>query len=49
VAKAIEEVISDIGATSIRDMGKVMASLKETYTGQMDFGKAGAKIKSLLG
>ena len=30
VAKAIEEVISDIGATSIRDMGKVMASLKET-------------------
>jgi hypothetical protein len=49
VAKAIEEVISDIGATSIRDMGKVMASLKETYTGQMDFGQVGAKIKSLLG
>ena len=49
VAKAIEAVISDIGATSIRDMGKVMASLKETYTGQMDFGKVGAKIKSLLG
>ena len=49
VAKAIEEVISDIGATSIIDMGKVMASLKETYTGQMDFGQVGAKIKSLLG
>ena len=49
VAKAIEDVISDIGATSIRDMGKVMASLKETYTGQMDFGQVGAKIKSLLG
>ena len=49
VAKAIEEVISDIGATSIRDMGQVMASLKETYTGQMDFGQVGAKIKSLLG
>jgi hypothetical protein len=49
VAKAIEEVISDIGATSIRDMGKVMASLKENYTGQMDFGQVGAKIKSLLG
>ena len=49
VAKAIEEVISVIGATSIRDMGKVMASLKETYTGQMDFGQVGAKIKSLLG
>ena len=49
VAKVIEEVISDIGATSIIDMGKVMASLKETYTGQMDFGQVGAKIKSLLG
>ena len=49
VAKVVEEVISDIGATSIRDMGKVMASLKETYTGQMDFGQGGAKIKSLLG
>jgi len=49
VAKVVEEVISDIGATSIRDMGKVMASLKETYTGQMDFGQVGAKIKSLLG
>jgi hypothetical protein len=49
VAKAIDEVISDIGATSIRDMGKVMASLKENYTGQMDFGQVGAKIKSLLG
>ena len=49
VAKAIEAVISDIGATSIRDMGKVMASLKETYTGQMDFGQVGAQIKSLLG
>ena len=49
VAKAIEEVISDIGATSIRDMGKVMASLKKTYTGKMDFGQVGAKVKSLLG
>ena len=49
VAKAIQKVISSVGATSIRDMGKVMASLKEKYTGQMDFGKAGATIKKLLG
>ena len=49
VAKAIRKVISSVGATSIRDMGKVMASLKEKYTGQMDFGKAGATIKKLLG
>ena len=49
VANAIQKVISSVGATSIRDMGKVMASLKEKYTGQMDFGKAGATIKKILG
>jgi len=49
VANAIQKVISLVGATSIRDMGKVMASLKEKYTGQMDFGKAGATIKKILG
>lgn len=49
VANAIQKVISSVGATSIRDMGKVMASLKEKYTGQMDFGKAGASIKKILG
>jgi uncharacterized protein YqeY len=49
VAKAIQKIISSVGATSIRDMGKVMTSLKEKYTGQMDFGKAGATIKKILG
>ena len=49
VAKAIQKIISSVGATSIRDMGRVMASLKEKYTGQMDFGKAGATIKKILG
>ena len=49
VANAIQNIISSVGATSIRDMGKVMASLKEKYTGQMDFGKAGATIKKILG
>jgi len=49
VANAIQKIISSVGATSIRDMGKVMASLKEKYTGQMDFGKAGASIKKILG
>ena len=49
VAEAIRKIISSVGATSIRDMGKVMASLKEKYTGQMDFGKAGATIKKILG
>ena len=49
VAEAIRKIISSVGATSIRDMGKVMASLKEKYTGQTDFGKAGAAIKKILG
>ncbi|MDB4229754.1 GatB/YqeY domain-containing protein [Paracoccaceae bacterium] len=49
VANAIQKIILSVGATSIRDMGKVMASLKEKYTGQMDFGKAGATIKKILG
>ena len=49
VANAIQKIILSVGATSIRDMGKVMSSLKEKYTGQMDFGKAGATIKKILG
>ena len=35
-------------ADSIRDMGKVMAVLKAKYTGQMDFGSVGPKVKARL-
>ena len=45
---AIRAAIAETGATSIRDMGKVMAALKAKYTGQMDFGAAGPRIKELL-
>ena len=45
VAAAIEEV----GAESIRDMGKVMGALKARFTGQMDFGKVGPLVKGKLG
>lgn len=48
VTTAIEDAIKSVGATSIRDMGKVMGILKSKYTGQMDFGKTGAAIKGLL-
>ncbi len=48
VDAAIKDVIAQTGATSIRDMGKVMGALKARYNGQMDFGKAGAAIKALL-
>jgi len=49
VAAAIEAAIAEVGAGSLKDMGRVMAVLKEKYTGQMDFGAAGARIKSRLG
>ena len=48
VAKAIATAIAETGATSIRDMGKVMGALKSKYTGQMDFGAAGPKVKDQL-
>lgn len=42
------EVIAEVGAQGIRDMGKCMAVLKERYVGQMDFAKASAVLKELL-
>ncbi|HEU4838835.1 MAG TPA: GatB/YqeY domain-containing protein [Micavibrio sp.] len=48
MAKAIEGIISSTGASSIKDMGKVMAELKANYAGQLDMGKAGGVIKQKL-
>jgi len=45
---AIAAVIKDVGAASMKDMGKVMAALKERYAGQMDFSKASGTVKGLL-
>jgi uncharacterized protein YqeY len=45
---AISQAIRDVGATSARDMGKVMAELKAKYAGRMDFGKASGWVKELL-
>jgi uncharacterized protein len=45
---AIAKAVSATGAASIKDMGKVMAELKKTYTGQMDFAAAGALVKTQL-
>jgi uncharacterized protein len=47
--KAIAEAIAEAGATSVKDMGKVMAALKARYAGQMDFNKAGQLVKAKLG
>lgn len=49
VVAAAREAIAATGAASPKDMGKVMAVLKEKYTGQMDFSKASATVKGLLG
>ena len=48
IQSAVSEAIKEVGANSIRDMGKVMASLKSKYAGQMDFGAVGALVKNNL-
>lgn len=49
IENSIKSVIAEVDASSIKDMGKVMAELKSKFAGQMDFGKASGVIKSLLG
>lgn len=49
VQNAISTAIKKTGAESIRDMGRVMASLKTDFAGQMDFGKVGGLVKDHLG
>ncbi len=48
VQKVVEQIIASTGASSIKDMGKVMGELKSNYAGQLDMGKAGAVIKQKL-
>ncbi len=45
---AVAAAISETGADSIRDMGKVMGTLKSKYTGRMDFGAVGPMVKARL-
>ncbi len=47
-AAAIEAAIKESGAQTIKEMGKVMARLKEQFAGRMDFAKAGALVKQRL-
>jgi uncharacterized protein YqeY len=48
VAAAIKEAIAATGAASIKDMGKVMAVLRERHAGRIDFSKAGPVLKAAL-
>jgi uncharacterized protein len=47
--QAIADALAKTGASSVKDMGKVMAELKARYAGQMDFAKASALVKAKLG
>ena len=46
--KICSDIISKVGANSIKDMGKVMGELKKNYADEVDFAKAGALLKQLL-
>jgi uncharacterized protein YqeY len=46
---AVKGTIEELGATTIKDMGRTMTALRERYAGQMDFGKASAIVKATLG
>jgi len=48
-ASAISALIREIEAETLKDMGRTMAALKQRFAGRMDFGKAGAQVKKLLG
>lgn len=47
-ADAISAVISDLGASSLKDMGAVMAELRSRFAGRMNFGKAAGQVKAKL-
>jgi uncharacterized protein len=46
---AVQALVAELGATSVKDMGKVMGLLKERFAGQIDMGKAGGLVKAALG
>jgi uncharacterized protein YqeY len=46
---AIAAIVHEINAVGLKDMGRTMTALKEKFAGQMDFGKASAMVKKLLG
>ena len=48
VKAAAQAIVDELGASSIKDMGKVMAVMKERYAGQMDFARASAVVKEIL-
>jgi hypothetical protein len=45
---AVAAVIDELGATGIKDMGRIMAALRDRYAGRMDFGRASGMVKAQL-
>jgi uncharacterized protein len=48
-AAAISALVKELGAATIKDMGRTMAALKQRFSGQIDTAKASAQVKKLLG
>lgn len=48
VRQACRQVVAEVGAEGLRDMGRCMNALKEKYAGQMDFSKASGVVKGML-
>ena len=44
----VRDLVASLGATSVKDMGKVMAAIKSKYAGQLDIAKASAAVKDVL-
>ena len=49
IAREVDTVITDLNASNLKDMGKVMSILKDQFAGQMDFGKASSVVRAKLG
>jgi uncharacterized protein len=49
IRMAIDTISTELGATSVKDMGRVMAALKERHAGQLDMSKASGLVKARLG
>ena len=48
IGAAVEAIVAETGASSVRDMGRVMALVKERHAGKLDMGKASAAVKARL-
>ncbi|MDV7340936.1 GatB/YqeY domain-containing protein [Terasakiella sp. A23] len=48
IGEAVDSIIAELGASSLKDMGPTMKTIRDRYAGQMDFGKASAIIKARL-